>query len=154
MSQLDNLSVRDAKVIAHRAKGMPIRKVASETNLSPTTVQKLTSKHKDIIAAQQARLVEVTLPTIIDRAIKEINHANSIDIADRESQVFLARIDKKEDTILKSVGIAPSHTQSMHVNNIYNDHRKEVISPVIADMLQGKIASLTESIDAEFSEVE
>ena len=157
MSHIENmegLSVRDAEVIAERAKNTPIRAVAKQVGISTTTVQKIGNKHKEIIATQQARLVEATLPVIIDRAVKEINHANSMDVADKDAQTFLARVDKKEETILKSVGIAPSNTQSMHVTQIYNDNRKETLNPNVASMLHGKLDEMTEEIvDADFEEV-
>lgn len=147
---MDNMTVRDAKVVAARAQGKSVRKAAKELSISPTTIQRVSSKHKDIIDTQQARLVEATLPVIIDRTIKEINHANTINPADKDSQAYLTRVDKKEENILKGVGIAPSHAPSIHIQNIYNDNSKTILSPMVADLLSGKLDNMT--IDAEIVE--
>jgi hypothetical protein len=151
---MEGVTPKEALVIAHKATGKSARQTAIDTNIPRTTVRRLCAKHKDIIADEQAKIVEKCLSNIVDRTVKEIEFAKNMPVnTDKETQLFLSRVDKKEDNILKGVGISPSHAPSIHIQNIYNDNRKEVISPIIADMLQGKISELTEPIDAEFEEV-
>ena len=154
MVSMENLTPKEATIIAHKSTGKSTRQTAIDTNIPRTTVTRLTNKHKDIIANEQAKIVEKCLSNIVDRTVQEIEYAKNMPITtDKDAQIFLSRVDKKEDNILKGVGISPSHAPSIHIQNIYNDHRKETISPVIQDMLQGKISELTAPVDAEYSEV-
>jgi Na+-transporting NADH:ubiquinone oxidoreductase subunit NqrC len=67
------------------------------------------------------------------------------------NQQALARIDKKEDAILKATGINASHTTSIHVQNIFNDNSKTLISSQVTDLLGNQLDSI---IDAEYDEIE
>ena len=154
MSQTDTLKPRDAAIIAKAAEGGTCREIAKDpaVDVGYRTVNRITNKHKELIQAQSARIIENTLARIADRTIKEIDLAATL--ADNQllnpvNQSALARIDKKEETILKSVGIAPSHAPSIHVQNIFNDNRKTILSPGVASLLHGK---LDEIIDGEVIE--
>jgi len=142
----------ESMAIALAGNGLPQREIACQTGLSQPTVSRLSQKHKDIIATQQARLIEQTLETIADRTIKEISTANTINCADKEHQEFLKRVDAKELTLLKSVGIAPSYAPSIHVQQIYNDHSRTLISPIVQGLLSGKLDEMAYTIDANEAE--
>lgn len=147
---MNSLNTKEIEVIGLRAQGETQQAIEAITGISQPTISRLTSKHKDIIAATSAKYVEDTLPTILERTTKEIKYANTIDVAAKDNQAFLTRVDKKEETILKGVGIAPSHAPSIHIQQIFNDNSKTVLSPIVADMLQGKLSELTQPvIDAE-----
>jgi len=141
------LTTTELQAISLRAAGQSQQAIAAQTGIPQQTVSRLSQKHKDIIAEQQARLVEQTLSTIVKRTIREVQTANSIDCQDKDSQEFLKRVDAKELILLKSVGIAPSHAPSIHIQQIYNDHSKTLLSPIISDMLAGKLDNLTLSAD-------
>jgi len=146
------LNEAESMAIALAGTGQTQRSISAATGLSQPTVSRLSQKHKDIIATQQARLIEQTLTTIADRTIREVQTANAMDCSDKDNQEFLKRVDAKELTLLKSVGIAPSHAPSIHIQQIYNDHSKTLLSPVIADMLSGKLVELTDYTDANEAE--
>jgi hypothetical protein len=143
----------EAITVAELAKGTPQRAIAAQTGISQPTVCRINTKHKELIQSQQARLVEATLTKITDRTIKEIEHANSLntdDLMSAANQQALARIDKKEDAILKATGINASHAPSIHIQQIFNDNSKTLISPQVSDLLGGQLDSI---IDVDYEEV-
>ena len=144
-----------------RAAGDTQQTIADSTGMSRPTVSRLTKKHKHLIQEQQAKLVEQTLDTITGRTIQEIKAAkhladvliqpggrdnpttNKTMLTDQEDiHKFLTRVDKKEEMILKSVGIAPSHAPSILIQNILNDNRSLTISPVIKELISGRLKEI------------
>jgi hypothetical protein len=141
----------EAITVAELAKGTPQRAIAAQTGMSQPTVCRINTKHKELIQSQQARLVEATLAKIADRTIKEIEHAASLEtsqLMDAANQQALARIDKKEDAILKATGINASHAPSIHIQQIFNDNSKTLISPQVADLLGGQLDNIID-VDCE-----
>ena len=155
MNQPESLSPKEAAVIALAAQNLPQRQIGAEVGTSQTSVHRITSKHKELIQSENAKLIENTLSTITNRITKEINLANSLEdkeLLDPTKQQALSRSDKREEIILKSVGMAPTNSPSFHYQQIFNDNRKQTISPVVSELIQGKIQELTEPIDAEVIE--
>lgn len=135
----------EAITVAELAKGTPQRAIAAQTGMSQPTVCRINAKHKELIQQQQARLVDATLSKIADRTIKEIEHANTLSTDDlmlATNQQALSRIDKKEDAILKATGINASHAPSIHIQQIFNDNSKTLISPQVSDLLGGQLDSI------------
>ena len=135
----------EAITVAELAKGTPQRAIAAQTGRSQPTVCRINAKHKELIQQQQARLVDATLSKIADRTIKEIEHANTLSTDDlmlATNQQALSRIDKKEDAIQKATGINASHAPSIHIQQIFNDNSKTLISPQVSDLLGGQLDSI------------
>jgi hypothetical protein len=153
-NQVESFEYPEAVAIAELAKGTPQRAIAAQTGISQPVISRINTKHKELIQAETAKLVEQTLSKITGRAIKEIKHVAALDapaLMDKDNQQALARIDKKEEMILKSVGIAPSHAPSIHVQQIFNDNRKTILSPVVSEMFHGRMGEI---IDGEIVEDE
>lgn len=144
-----------------RASGDTLEMIKDTTGIPKPTLSRLNKKHKDLITSEQAKLVESTLSTITGRTIQEIEAAkhltdvltqpggkdnittNKTILTDQEDiHKFLTRVDKKEEMILKSVGIAPSHAPSILIQNILNDNRQMTISPVIKELISGRLKEI------------
>ena len=147
--------------LAMRASGDTLEVIKDATGIPKPTLSRLNKKHKDLINTEQAKLVEHTLSTITGRTIQEISTAkhltdvltqpggkdsptiNKTILTDQEDiHKFLTRVDKKEEMILKSVGIAPSHAPSILIQNILNDNRSLTISPVIKELISGRLQEI------------
>ena len=158
---MSNINPVQAEVIASLAAGNSQTATAATTGIPQQTISRLNKKHKDLINTEQAKLVELTLSTITSRTIQEIQTAkhltdvltqpggkdsptiNNTILTDQEDIAkFLTRVDKKEEMILKSVGIAPSHAPSILIQNILNDNRSMTISPVIKELISGRLKEI------------
>jgi hypothetical protein len=143
---------KETMVVAELAKGTPQLEIAASLNIGQSTVSNIKTRQKELIQKESALIIESTLQPIRERLIKEIKHVNTLDttsLMDKENQPALARIDKREDMILKAAGIAPSHAPSIHIQNIFNDNRKTVVSPVVADLLGNQLNQVQ---DADYEE--
>lgn len=155
MIQSDTLKPEEAAVIALSAQGKSSRAIADTpgVNISHSTANRITNKHKELIQQEQAKLIDATLSSITDQTIREINLAKRLDddqLLDPSKQQALSRIDKKAEMILKSTGIAPSHAPSIHIQQIFQDNRKTLISSQVAELLDGQLDTI---IDADFDSV-
>lgn len=158
---MSQLKPKEAEVVAGIAAGNSQRHVSATTGIPQQTISRLNKKHKDLINHEQAKLVEQTLSTITSRTIQEITTAkhltdvitqpggrdeptiNTTVLTDMEDiSKFLARVDKKEEQILKSVGLLPSHAPSVLIQNILNDNRSMSISPVIKELISGRLKEI------------
>lgn len=155
MIQGATLKPEDAPVVALAAQGKSSRAIASTPgiNISHSTANRITQRHKELIQQEQAKLIDATLSTITDQTIREINLAKNLtdaDLLEPTKQQALSRIDKKAEMILKSTGIAPSHAPSMHIVNIFNDNSKTLISAEVTDLLGDQLDGI---IDADYEEI-
>jgi hypothetical protein len=155
MIQADTLKPDEAPIVALAAQGKSSRTIANapEVSVSHSTVNRITQRHKELIQKEQAKLIDATLSTITDQTIREINLAKTLtdeDLLEPTKQQALSRIDKKAEMILKSTGIAPSHAPSIHIQQIFNDNSKTLISPQVSDLLGGQLDSI---IDVDYEEV-
>lgn len=158
---MTQVNPHEAEAIASLSAGNSTRYAAAETGMSQSKVSRLNKKHKVLINSEQAKLVEQTLSTITSRTIQEITTAshltnvltqpggkdsptiNKTMLTDMEDiNKFLARVDKKEEQILKSVGLLPSHAPSVLIQNILNDNRSMTISPVIKELISGRLKEI------------
>jgi hypothetical protein len=120
-----------------------------------------------LIESNHARLIEAGLNRATNRMLSEIETAEKLQgaltgkegnptILEKAGEIneYLKRVDRKEEMLLKSVGIAPSAASSIFVQNIYNDNSQTVLSPMVSQLLNGKIDEMTADIeDAEYEEV-
>lgn len=56
--------------------------------------------------------------------------------------------------ILKGAGILPSNAPALHIQNIYNDHRKQIIDPQVLKAIGGSIAQQIEGPEETIQTVE
>ena len=175
-----DIKPQHAKAIMLKAEGATYPEIKKQTGVPKRTIARLTSKHKIFIQKVQADLVEKTLIDIEHRTVTEIQAGKKLTdylllSEDEEGSLrqstnptrfddpkdmntFLARLDKKEEGILKSVGILPSHAPSVHIQTILNDNRQTVLAPIVGALLKSKGAELEfnppdeDITDAEFTE--
>jgi len=136
------------------AQGTPQNAIAAQLGISQPSVSRINNKHKDLILTLQARYIDEGLPLIVARSLKEITKAHTLtedQLFDKDNQQALARIDKKEEALLKATGIVPSNAPSIHVQQIFNDNRKTILNPNVANLLHGQ---LNDIIDGEIIEDE
>lgn len=167
------MNPRDIEVAMFLAQGKSCRKIAKETGVSKSTVNYLSKKPeiKQFVESMNHRLINDNVQTIVDRVALEqqvalelvkyqagISDENRTRIKGDNQDKFLFRVDRTSTEIMKSVGLYPSHTMNVQNTMIFNDNRKSVISPIVAELLQGKLAELTainpdDLIEAEFEEI-
>ncbi len=143
---------QEMTAVAMTIEGEPQNKIAQALSVNQSTISRLNSKHKDLILAKTAQIFDEALEPTTNRLIREMKVADNLkddELKAPENQVFLARTDKRADTILKAAGIAPSN-QSLHIQNIFNDNSKTLISPQVTDLLGNQLDGI---IDAEYDEV-
>lgn len=127
------------------AEGLSQRKIADELAISKTAVHSIKKNNKDLIEKIHQDIINDNLDRI-KRGIRQdietgedIRELQAAGDYDKDTNTVLTRIDKREEHILKSVGIFPSQTLAFQVQNIYNDNRQQVISPHIMKLLQGQM---------------
>jgi len=142
--------------------------IAGAIGVDRQSVTRVNKKHREIIEQAHAALIERALPVSVERTLEEIETAAALQktltgkglnstILKTNSDIsdYLRRVDKKEEMLMKSVGIAPSHAPSIHVQNIYNDNRGTILSPVVGQLLQGRMAEMTADVeDAEYEDMD
>jgi phage terminase small subunit len=163
---------KDIEVAMFLAQGKSMGKTAKEVGMSKGNVHYLSKKPeiKQFIIEMNHRLINDNVQTMVDRIALEQQIAleivkyqagispNRTKIQDIDQHQFLFRADRVSTEILKSVGLYTSHTMSYHNTTIINDNRKAVISPIVTQLLQGKVEELTaidhdDPVDAEYEEV-
>lgn len=158
---MNQLKPIEAEAIASIAAGNSQRYVAASTGLSQPTICRLNKKHKDQINHEQAKLVEQALTTTTDGTIQELHTAkhlidviaqpggkdnptiNKTALTDVDQILkFLGMAAKTREMLLKSVGIAVSHAPSINIQTILNDNRQMTISPVIQELIGGRLKEI------------
>ncbi|MCK5600994.1 hypothetical protein KAR91_03935 [Candidatus Pacearchaeota archaeon] len=148
------------KIIALKSTGMIGTEVAEATGTSNATVSRLGKKHRDLILEAQTNLLEQAIKPITERMIDEVSIAihlkdhlkdpnktkNKTALEDKKDMLtYIAMVNKREEGLLKAVGILPTNAPSIHVQQIFNDNRKTVMSPQVADLLRGRMDEITEA---------
>lgn len=159
-------------IISKKAQGISDTQISKDLGVSKETVAVYKNKHKEIINKTMTDLVEQVLPQLTGRYIDETEIAteivkkihdvitsDSIDVDSKNKQIklllgsgtnsFLARMDKKDENLLKAVGILATPTVAPVTNHIYNDN-KTVITPLVLQTIH-KASELIEDniIDIE-----
>ena len=166
----------------------PIPEIMNDWNISRGTIRNIKQQKKELIETESARLLEI-LPDIIDQTKRNIQISNSVtkviagegdekdqavfdnlkseiptkfgsyeDIGSALKYVEIGRAEKTE--IMKAVGILPSNTQSIMIQNIYNDNRQQVLSTSVESIVTKLFGGATghsttdnEPVDTESTEI-
>ena len=155
---------KHSKVAAMLAAGGTCRDIAKAVGYKDhSTISRIASKPEIKALIEQANNAITTkaLNNVIERTVLEqeaslmltkhlINgDKNTSKLKDNNINTYLDRTTKTGNEILKSMGILASHSLNVQVNNLYQDNSTTILSPVVSDMLQGKLDSLTDIEDAE-----
>jgi len=113
-------------LIDYRIQGKTFREITKETGMSLGTI----SYKLDNEQAKQA----------IQNAVE--HHIQRLPIVQARHDDLLLSDD--ETIALNAIklsyqitGVMPSHANNQYITNIYNDHRQQVINPIISDLLAG-----------------
>jgi hypothetical protein len=157
----------DKKAMELLIQGHSLNSASIATGISRHRVTVLNKKHRDLIQTAHANLIEQGLAKAISRTVSEIDmagHLQKVLKGEAENNTtlesvhdineYLKRVDKKEEMLLKSVGISPSISPSIHVQNIFNDNRTTTLSPVVSALISGRLDELmADEDDADYEEI-
>jgi len=158
------LQPKQAKAAAMLASGKTMEETGKALGYHKSTISRMASKPeiKALIDKANNELTTNALSNIIERVVMEQQaaldltktivkgEANKTTIDDfKDQNEFLKRSDKTGVEIMKSLSVLASHTQSLMIQNIYNDNRKTVLSPVLSNLLSDRLSSLDDIEDAE-----
>jgi hypothetical protein len=123
------------------AAGATLGKVGQAVGVSESRVCRWANKDesREWIEREQRRYLEL-VPDAIDYSNKLIKAGNAeaakIGDDDNVPDYKLLEIAQREtESVKKSAGILPSHTNSMIINNIYNDNRGAMLVPSVQSLL-------------------
>ena len=149
------------KAITLLASGQNQVETAKALGISQTSVHTAAKRHKDDITALAVSLISASLKPVLQ------NHTDLLSLSHQLLQIaqgkkatkpmfaLLARVhmmglepkdiislaDKKEERFMKMVGILPSHTQSIVINQLFQDNRLQVASPEAVAMVTSQLDS-------------
>ena len=154
-----------------KAAGKSNREIANTIGRSPASISRLINRadSKEIIERETSKILE-KLPQIIEMLFRDLDTANHLskflagEIQSEEKTIlekditallkFRDQTNKTISEILKAMGIYASHTPGMVVQQIYQDNRKQDISPDILRLIGGFVGNLTNVSEDEVIEIE
>lgn len=136
---------KDHSTVARLAKKPEIRAIIEKANNEITT-KALNDIIERTVLEQQASLM------LTKHLIN--NDPNTSQLKDNNINTFLDRTTKTGHEVLKSMGLLASHSLNVQINNLYQDNSTTLLSPIVSDMLQGKLNQLSDIEDAEVIESE
>ena len=156
--------VTTSAICADLAQKLPHKQIAKTYDVHPNTVQNIKNNHRQLIEQASADIISNCLQSIVNQTTIETQNAliltkdllfilkqPTTTILNQDSELielfpkdrvnainsFLARIDKKQELMLKAVGLYPSHAPSMIVNQtILNDNRATVSNVIMSFLSQ------------------
>ena len=129
---------RDAAIVAMRCQGKSHREIAKAHHIHPTTVGRILSDDDCI------KIIEDTQREYI-KAMPEIRAEFLALCQDENKSIKTANIKEYH----KITGIAPTHTHTQFIQNVYNDNR-QILSDDTAKILVDAIAPTTKAIEADY----
>ena len=165
--QKNTIKPKHAKVAAMVAAGGTCRDIAKAVGYKDhSTISRIASKPEIKALIEQANNAITTkaLNNVIERTVLEqeasltltkhmVNgDANTTRLNPLQYEKFLDRTTKTGNEILKSMGILASHSMNVQITNLYQDNSTTILSPVVSDMLQGKLNQLSDIEEVEVIE--
>ena len=144
---------QDATIISMSVDGHGLKDIAESTGLHPATVYRKRTKSgiKDLIEAAQQQIIQDNIAKIAQTVTRLVHSYDANKCMDDGSKAEKQHGFRVIEKLAESVGIFPAHTQSVMVQNIYNDHRTE-LSPVVIDLLKSHNILPDDPIEAELLE--
>lgn len=143
--------------VAMKATGASYQAIANALDIPKQTIYHRLQKDElqQLIKQAQSYLIKNSLQTAIENQANKIKAGAKIAqaIQDKEeisngSVKLMELAHDSEKQLLQSVGIHPSHTQSIQINNILVDNRQE-LSPAIESLLSKHLQVEGNVIDVE-----
>jgi predicted XRE-type DNA-binding protein len=148
------------------AQGINQTETASLVGLSREKVNKIAKSNKHDIEQLALRLIQKTIPIIEENHINTMRLANGLLKCDENSPQIAASIvqsgldpkdiisisDKKEYRMMQVMGIVPSNTPSVILNQILGNVSVNLVDPGVRQLLGGQLDQLEDIQDAEVVE--
>lgn len=159
------------------AENKSTREVAKATDVSQSTIVRLSENKKEEIKKQTERLIEI-LPDIIGDIIRDVKTSTTLSklfageleieemplLLGSEPAILTKFMDlsyKMKTDVLKALGVLPSHATSIFIQNLFQSGDNSVISPRILNIIRTQLSSNAETdgneddiIDADFEKIE
>ena len=144
------------EITADLIAGIPQQQIAASQSVNQSTISKYKKQIQDIIDRYQYKLIAGAADKSVDNTINTIKQAHKI-LSDPETtpktiddcKTLLYLSDKKEERVLKGLGIVESHTGSSVINNwIMGDVTvNNVVDPGVQRALGVHLAGILDSGD-------
>lgn len=165
------LQIRNDHLAREAASGKEPVVLAEEFGLSKSQVHSVLRKDRsrEIIEEETKKLLSL-VPEITEQVREDLQISKSLqtflknpslapEVAlssfedNKDILEFLKLSYKKQQDVMKAVGIFPSNSTNVFIQQIYNDNRKQVLSPEIFKALGGFFTDLS-AADNEAEEAE
>jgi hypothetical protein len=149
------------KICSNLATGLPVHEIAKLHDVSEKSVSRIKAADKDRIIQLATRIMERSAAIVEDNHIKTLQWANGILNKDEQAIAYLKTAgldprdilkmsDSKEYRTLQIMGIIPSGTQSIVLNQILGNVSVNLVDPGVRSLLGGQLNQLEDdTIDAE-----
>jgi predicted XRE-type DNA-binding protein len=148
------------------AQGINQTETASMVGISREKVNRIAKANKHDIEQLALRLIQKTIPIIEENHINTMRLANGLLKCDENSPQIAAAIvqsgldpkdiisisDKKEYRMMQVMGIVPSNTPSVILNQILGNVSVNLVDPGVRQLLGGQLDQLEDITDAEIVE--
>jgi hypothetical protein len=155
---------REAAAVGMLAQGLPHDQIAKDLKMCVNTVGNVKIRQKEQILKLAHQLMDQSTEIVRDNHLKTISIANYIlnkttedgkpdlDLISQHKDIIKLS-DLKEFRILQIMGIAPSNTQSIVVNQIFGDIALNFVDPGVRQLLGGQLNQLEDdTLEAEVIE--
>lgn len=145
---------QDATIISMSVDGHGLKDIADATGLHPATVYRKRTKSggiKELIEAAQQQIIQDNIAHVANNISYLIQSYITNDCSTPKARDEKHHAWDATKRMAESVGIFPAHTQSIMIQNIYNDNRTE-LSPIVADLLKSHNVLPDDPIEAELLE--
>jgi len=141
-----------------RAQGKSYQEIEQQAGIPHSVAHRAFQKDElnQLIKQAQNDLIKNALGIAVqnqsDKIVAGRNIIKQIESKEELAQGAVKLLELAHDAegkLLQSVGIHPSHTQSIQINNILVDNRSE-LSPAVEAMLMAHISGNGQAIDAEY----
>jgi hypothetical protein len=167
------LEFRNQQIAKEHVEGKSVKQLGEEFALSPQSVSKVLKKPKsrEIIESETKKLLGL-VPEITEQLAADLKLGTRLTnmmvrpesepelLADscfrdtKDVMDFLKLNYKKQQDIMKAMGIFPSNSTNVFIQQIYNDNRKQVLSPEVFKALGGIFSSPEDQTEDETNQVE
>ena len=153
------------KVITQElAQGTSQRKIEKITGVSQSQISRFKQANIEAIEHETRKFI-TALPDIVDQTIRDIKTSNQVSkvlageefaedlnpllLDSKTMNTFMQLSYKKQADILRAVGMFPSNSTSIAIQNIFQEGSQTVISPIVMSALGAHIAQNLEDTDNE-----
>lgn len=168
----DMLDIRNDHIAKELASGKQVSEIAAEHSLTPAAISSIAKKKRsrEIIEQETKKLLSI-VPDITEQLVKDVQLSGKLTryLADPSSEPDVATSAfgdteeilkfqnlayKKQQDVMKAVGIFPTNSTNIFIQQIYNDNRKQVLSAEVFQALGGIFSQTdNEAEDIEDAEI-